>query len=168
MLFAGPIGVSKTEFSKALAEFLGYELLTLRMQDFKKLDSVSRLLGSPPGYEGYNNNGGQLTKPLLNNPRTVVLLDEVEEADPEVIELFMSVLDEGELQASTGKVVKFNQAVIIWTTNGGAEELAAGMSVGDWKGLMCEPKPPFGCGYSWKHKWLGVFGTNIFAFPKLS
>jgi ATP-dependent Clp protease ATP-binding subunit ClpC len=125
-LFAGPSGVGKTELCRALAEALfGNEdaLLRLDMSEYREVQSVSRLIGSPPGYVGYEE-GGRLTEAVRRRPYQVVLLDELEKAHPEVLNLLLQVLEDGVLTDSQGQKADFRNAVIVMTTNAGAEAVA--------------------------------------------
>ena len=118
-IFLGPTGVGKTELGRALAEFLfGDEksLIRLDMSEFMEKHSVSRLIGSPPGYIGYEE-GGQLTEKVRRKPYSVVLLDEIEKAHPDIFNILLQVLDEGELTDSSGITVSFRDTVIIMTSN---------------------------------------------------
>ncbi len=121
-LFLGPTGVGKTELSKALAEFLFDDekaIVRLDMSEYMEKHEVARLIGAPPGYIGYEQ-GGALTELIRRRPYAVILLDEVEKAHPEVLNLFMQVLDEGRLSDSHGHTVRFNNSVIIMTSNIGS------------------------------------------------
>jgi ATP-dependent Clp protease ATP-binding subunit ClpA len=125
-LFLGPSGVGKTESGLALAEFLfGTEdaVITLNMSEYMEKHNVARLIGAPPGYIGYDE-GGQLTERVLQRPYAVVLVDEVEKAHPDVYDLFLQVLDRGQLEDSRGRVVSFRNTVIVMTSNLGARALA--------------------------------------------
>jgi ATP-dependent Clp protease ATP-binding subunit ClpC len=118
-IFLGPTGVGKTELGRALAEFLfGDEknIIRLDMSEFMEKHSVSRLIGSPPGYVGYEE-GGQLTEKVRRKPYSVILLDEMEKAHPDIFNILLQVLDEGELTDSSGITVSFRDTVIIMTTN---------------------------------------------------
>lgn len=124
-LFLGPTGVGKTELAKALAEFLfGTEedMVVLDMSEYQQEHSVSRLIGAPPGYVGYEG-GGQLTERLRVKPYTVVLLDEVEKAHARVLDVLLQIMDEGRLTDGQGHTVLFSEAVVIMTSNLGAEFL---------------------------------------------
>ncbi len=124
-IFSGPTGVGKTELSKALAEALfGDESLMIRidMSEYMEKHSVSRLVGSPPGYVGYDE-GGQLTEKVRRKPYSVVLFDEIEKAHPDVFNMLLQILDDGRLTDSTGRVVNFRNTVIIMTSNVGAREI---------------------------------------------
>jgi ATP-dependent Clp protease ATP-binding subunit ClpC len=125
-LFLGPSGVGKTESALALAEFLfGAEdaVVMLNMSEYMEKHNVARLIGAPPGYVGYEE-GGQLTEKVRQKPYSVVVLDEVEKAHPDVYDLFLQVLDQGQLQDSRGRVVSFRNTVIVMTSNLGSRALA--------------------------------------------
>ena len=125
-IFLGPSGVGKTELSKALAEFLfGTEdaLITYDMSEYMEKHSVSRLVGSPPGYVGFDE-GGQLTKAVRQRPYSVVLFDEIEKAHPDVFSILLQILEEGRLTDSQGRSVDFRNTVIIMTSNVGARQIA--------------------------------------------
>ncbi len=124
-IFSGPTGVGKTELSKALAEALfGDESLMIRidMSEYMEKHSVSRLVGSPPGYVGYDE-GGQLTEKVRRKPYSVVLFDEIEKAHPDVFNMLLQILDDGRLTDSTGRTVDFRNTVIIMTSNVGARDI---------------------------------------------
>ena len=131
-IFLGPTGVGKTELAKALAEFLfGDEdsLIRIDMSEYMEKYSVSRLLGAPPGYVGYEE-GGQLTEKVRQKPYSVVLLDEIEKAHPDVFSLLLQVFDDGRLTDSWGHVVDFRNTVIIMTSNVGTKRLRKGGVLG--------------------------------------
>lgn len=122
-IFLGPSGVGKTELSKALAEFLfGTEknIVRIDMSEYTEKHTTSRLVGSPPGYVGYNE-GGQLTEPVRRRPYSVVLFDEIEKAAPEVLNLMLQIMEDGRLTDSTGRIVDFKNTVILMTSNAGAK-----------------------------------------------
>lgn len=120
-LFAGPTGVGKTELTKQLASFLGIELLRFDMSEYMERHTVSRLIGAPPGYVGYDQ-GGLLTEAVSKNPHAVVLLDEIEKAHPEVFNLLLQVMDHGTLTDNNGRKADFRNIIFIMTTNAGAQD----------------------------------------------
>lgn len=122
-LFAGPTGVGKTEVSKQLANILGLELLRFDMSEYMERHTVSRLIGAPPGYVGFDQ-GGLLTDAVTKNPHSVVLLDEVEKAHPEVFNLLLQVMDHGTLTDNNGRSADFRNIILIMTTNAGAENIS--------------------------------------------
>ena len=119
-LFAGPTGVGKTEVAKQLAETMGVELLRFDMSEYMERHTVSRLIGAPPGYVGYDQ-GGLLTEAVTKQPHCVLLLDEVEKAHPDVFNLLLQVMDHGSLTDNNGRKADFRNVVLIMTTNAGAE-----------------------------------------------
>ena len=121
-LFCGPTGVGKTELSKQLAHCLGVPFIRLDMSEYHEAHSVSRLIGAPPGYVGFDQ-PGLLTDSLLKNPYSVVLFDEIEKAHPEVWNLFLQVMDHGTLTDNTGKKADFRNAILIMTSNVGSRDL---------------------------------------------
>ncbi len=131
-LFLGPTGVGKTELAKALAEFLFGEqdaLIRIDMSEYMEKYSVSRLMGAPPGYVGYEE-GGQLTEKVRQRPYSVVLLDEIEKAHPDVFSLLLQVFDDGRLTDSWGHVVNFRNTVIILTSNVGTKRMKQSRAMG--------------------------------------
>ena len=122
-IFAGPTGVGKTELVKTIAEVMFNNedaLIRFDMSEFMEKHSVSKLIGSPPGYVGYDE-AGQLTEKVRRKPYSVILLDEIEKAHPEVFNLFLQILDDGRVADSHGKIVNFENTIIIMTTNAGSE-----------------------------------------------
>lgn len=120
-LFAGPTGVGKTEVSRQLAKVLGIELIRFDMSEYMERHTVSRLIGAPPGYVGFDQ-GGLLTEAVTKNPHAVLLLDEIEKAHPEVFNLLLQVMDHGTLTDNNGRKADFRNVVLIMTTNAGATE----------------------------------------------
>ena len=131
-IFLGPTGVGKTELARTLAQFLFEDeeaLVRIDMSEYMEKFAVSRLIGAPPGYIGYEE-GGQLTEKVRRKPYSVVLLDEIEKAHPDVFNILLQVLDEGLLTDSLGRKVSFKNVVLIMTSNLGAREIKKGMSLG--------------------------------------
>ncbi len=120
-MFAGPTGVGKTEMAKQLAEALGIEFIRFDMSEYMEKHTVSRLIGSPPGYVGYDE-GGQLTEAVHQNPHAVLLLDEIEKAHEDIYNVLLQVMDHATLTDSSGRKVDFRQIVLILTTNTGSRE----------------------------------------------
>ena len=134
-IFAGPTGVGKTELVKTIAEVMfdnEESLIRIDMSEYMEKHSVSKLIGSPPGYVGYDD-AGQLTEKVRRKPYSVILLDEIEKAHPEVFNLFLQILDDGRVADSHGKIVNFENTIIIMTTNAGSEfkSAAAGFNSND-------------------------------------
>jgi ATP-dependent Clp protease ATP-binding subunit ClpA len=119
-LFAGPTGVGKTELSKQFALSLGIELVRFDMSEYMEPHTVSRLIGAPPGYVGFDT-GGLLTEAVNKAPHCVLLLDEIEKAHPDVFNLLLQVMDHGTLTDTNGRKVDFRHVILIMTTNAGAE-----------------------------------------------
>lgn len=125
-LFAGPTGVGKTEAARQLATTLGVPLIKYDMSEFMEKHSVSKLIGSPPGYVGYSDGdggSGKLVNDIDSHPHCVLLLDEIEKAHPDIFNVFLQVMDDGKLTSSSNKTVDFRNVIIIMTTNAGAREL---------------------------------------------
>ena len=122
-LFSGPTGVGKTEVARQLAYTLGIELIRIDMSEYMERHSVSKLIGAPPGYVGYDQ-GGILTEQVNKNPYSVLLLDEIEKANPEIFNILLQVMDNGILTDSNGRKTDFRNVTIIMTTNAGAEVLS--------------------------------------------
>ena len=122
-LFSGPTGVGKTEVCRQLASTMGIELLRFDMSEYMERHTVSRLIGAPPGYIGYDQ-GGLLTEAITKQPHCVLLLDEIEKAHPEVFNLLLQVFDHGTLTDNNGRKADFRNVIIIMTTNAGAQEMS--------------------------------------------
>ncbi len=123
LLFAGPTGVGKTEVTRQLALALGVELVRLDMSEYMERHTVSRLIGAPPGYVGFDQ-GGLLTEAIIKNPHSVLLLDEIEKAHPDVFNLLLQVMDHGTLTDNNGRKADFRHVIIVMTTNAGAQEMS--------------------------------------------
>src|SRR5690606_17632463 len=131
-LFLGPTGVGKTEVARALAEFLfGSEKALIRfdMSEFMEKHSVSKLIGSPPGYVGYEE-GGQLTEKVKRQPYSIILLDEIEKAHPDLFNILLQVFEDGQLTDGLGNRVDFKNTIIIMTSNIGARHLQSKSPMG--------------------------------------
>jgi ATP-dependent Clp protease ATP-binding subunit ClpC len=131
-IFSGPTGVGKTELARSLAKFLFADptaLIRVDMSEYMEKFSVSRLIGAPPGYVGYEDSG-TLTKAVRRKPYSVVLLDEIEKAHPDVFNILLQVLDEGHLTDNYGRVIDFKNTVVIMTSNVGARDITKGRSLG--------------------------------------
>lgn len=139
-LFLGPTGVGKTELCKALGEAMfGDEnaVIRLDMSEYMEKHSVSRMVGSPPGYVGFEE-GGQLTEAVRRKPYSVVLLDEVEKAHPDVFNMLLQILEDGQLTDNTGRQVSFRNTIIVLTSNAGAHTIGTGRSLGFGGGAMAD------------------------------
>src|SRR3712207_1086178 len=143
-IFLGPSGVGKTELARTLAEFLfGDEdaMVQVDMSEYMEKHSVSRLVGSPPGYVGYEE-GGQLTEAVRRKPYSVVLLDEIEKAHPDVFNILLQILEDGKLTDAQGRKVDFRNTIVVMTSNIGAgqisKNLTLGFGIGDEQGLSYE------------------------------
>ena len=144
-MFMGPTGVGKTEIAKALAEALfddSSKIIKLDMAEYQEKYSVSRLIGAAPGYVGYEE-GGQLTEPVRHNPYSIVLFDEIEKASLDVINLLLSIMDEGRLTDAQGRLCDFRNTVIIMTSNVGSDEIMNGNKDGMKQLLNAHFKPEF-------------------------
>jgi ATP-dependent Clp protease ATP-binding subunit ClpA len=124
-LFSGPTGVGKTEVSKQLAEILGVEFMRYDMSEYAEPHTVSRLIGAPPGYVGFDQ-GGLLTEAIMRTPHAVLVLDEIEKAHPNLFNLLLQVMDSATLTDNNGKKADFRNVILIMTTNAGARELSSG------------------------------------------
>ena len=122
-LFAGPTGVGKTEVTRQLAMIMGVELIRFDMSEYMERHTVSRLIGAPPGYVGFDQ-GGLLTEAVTRNPHAVVLLDEIEKAHPEVFNILLQVMDHGTLTDNNGRKANFRNVILVMTTNAGAQEMS--------------------------------------------
>ena len=122
-LLAGPTGVGKTEVTKQLAKILGLELIRFDMSEYMERHTVSRLIGAPPGYVGFDQ-GGLLTDAVTKHPHSVILLDEIEKAHPEVFNLLLQVMDHGTLTDNNGRKADFRNVILVMTTNAGAENIS--------------------------------------------
>ena len=128
-LFSGPTGVGKTEVAKQLSKTLGIKMLRFDMSEYMERHTVSRLIGAPPGYVGFEE-GGQLTEKIRRRPYAVVLLDEIEKSHPDVFNMLLQVMEEGRLTDSFGRNVDFRNTILIMTTNAGAEAIKNESSFG--------------------------------------
>ena len=135
-LFAGPTGVGKTEVARQLALTQGLELLRFDMSEYMERHTVSRLIGAPPGYVGYDQ-GGLLTDQVNQNPHSILLLDEIEKAHPDIYNILLQVMDNGTLTDTNGRVVDFRNVIIIMTTNAGAAD-AQKSEIGFGRGLKTD------------------------------
>lgn len=122
-LFAGPTGVGKTEVTKQLAQIMGMELIRFDMSEYMEAHTVSRLIGAPPGYVGFDQ-GGLLTEAVTKQPHSVVLLDEIEKAHPDIYNLLLQVMDHGSLTDNNGRKADFRKIILVMTTNAGAREIS--------------------------------------------
>ena len=122
-LFSGPTGVGKTEVSKQLAKIMGVEFIRFDMSEYMERHTVSRLIGAPPGYVGFDQ-GGLLTESVTKHPHSVILLDEIEKAHPEVFNILLQVMDHGTLTDNNGRKADFRNTVVIMTTNAGAQDMS--------------------------------------------
>ena len=122
-LFSGPTGVGKTEAAKQLAYIMGIELIRFDMSEYMERHAVSRLIGAPPGYVGFDQ-GGLLTEAITKHPYSVLLLDEIEKAHPDIFNILLQVMDHGTLTDNNGRKADFRNVAIIMTTNAGAEGLS--------------------------------------------
>ena len=119
-LFSGPTGVGKTEVARQLAYIMGIELIRFDMSEYMERHAVSRLIGAPPGYVGFDQ-GGLLTEAITKHPYSVLLLDEIEKAHPDIFNILLQVMDHGTLTDNNGRKADFRNVMIIMTTNAGAE-----------------------------------------------
>lgn len=124
-LFAGPTGVGKTEVCKQLSQIMGIPFVRFDMSEYQEKHTVARLVGAPPGYVGYEE-GGQLTEAITKSPYSVLLLDEIEKAHPDIFSLLLQVMDAGRLTDSNGRVTDFRNVILVLTSNAGASEVSKG------------------------------------------
>ena len=124
-LFAGPTGVGKTEVCKQLARLLGIHFQRFDMSEYMEKHAISRLVGAPPGYVGYEQ-GGQLTEVISKNPYSLILMDEIEKAHPDIYSILLQVMDGGRLTDGNGRTVNFKNTIVIMTSNAGAQDVAKG------------------------------------------
>ena len=144
-LFLGPTGVGKTELAKALAEFLlddENRLIRLDMSEYMEKHSVSKIIGSPPGYVGYDE-GGQLTEKVRRHPYSVILLDELEKAHPDVFNILLQLIDDGRLTDAHGRVTSFKNAIIIGTSNIGTQSITEGKTKGIGFAVVDDPSKDY-------------------------
>jgi ATP-dependent Clp protease ATP-binding subunit ClpA len=139
-LFAGPTGVGKTELAKQLASVLGNEFIRFDMSEYMEKHTVSRLIGAPPGYVGFDQ-GGQLTDAVNKNPYSVVLLDEIEKAHPDIFNILLQIMDHATLTDNNGRKSDFRNVILIMSSNAGSREMAAGrIGFGDTVGDSADGK----------------------------
>ncbi len=122
-LFSGPTGVGKTEVSKQLSIIMGIEFIRFDMSEYMERHTVSRLIGAPPGYVGFDQ-GGLLTEAVTKNPHCVILLDEIEKAHPEVFNILLQIMDHGTLTDNNGRQANFKNSILIMTSNAGAQDMS--------------------------------------------
>ena len=161
-MFLGPSGVGKTELAKALSEALQVPLLRFDMSEYMEKHAIAKLIGAPPGYEGYEH-GGILTNAVRRNPYSVVLFDEIEKAHVDVFNLMLQVLDDARLTDSRGLTASFKDTIVIMTTNIGTSHfLDEGVNFEDSKTLALEALRE-----QYRPEFLGRFGGNIYCFQRL-
>jgi len=125
-IFMGPTGCGKTETAKQLSKHLGVKMVRFDMSEYQEKHSISKLIGSPPGYVGYEENAGLLITKIQESPNCVLLLDEIEKAHPDVSQILLQIMDEGTVSGSNGKVADCKNLTLILTTNLGAEQSEKG------------------------------------------
>ena len=144
-LFSGPTGVGKTEAARQLASSLGVELIRFDMSEYMERHTVSRLIGAPPGYVGFDQ-GGLLTDAIDQHPHCVLLLDEIEKAHPDLFNILLQIMDHGKLTDHSGKQINFRNVILIMTTNAGAQDMSkAAFGFHNRSAKATTPRRSIGC-----------------------
>lgn len=165
-MFAGPTGVGKTELTNQLSKLMSIPMARIDMSEFKESHTVSKLIGAPPGYVN-SDQEGQLTSIVMRNPSSIILLDEIEKAHPEVMDLLLQVLDHGTLTDSKGKKADFRQSIIICTTNTGTEELTKSVIGMTTESIQSQRNPLDAVRNSFRPEFINRF-DNLIWFNSLS